>query len=143
MGEALALSVQNQLGIVDEGHPEGLGKLLSADTDEVDVGTLFENQAGSLNGVAEVLDAGHATSFHATTVHEKCVELNATVGGKKAATTSVEGRVIFEDGDGGFDSIEGRSTPRKKGVAGFKRVTDTGFMSGRHVSGDGPRATVN
>jgi hypothetical protein len=112
MGEALALSVQNQLGIVDEGHPEGLGKLLSADTDEVDVGTLFENQAGSLNGVAEVLDAGHATSFHATTVHEKCVELNATVGGKKAATTSVEGRVIFEDGDASTASRE--DPPRER-----------------------------
>jgi hypothetical protein len=120
-----------------------LGKLLSADADEVDVRTLFENQAGSLNGIAEMFYASHAASLHAATVHEERVELNASVGGKKTATAGVEGGVIFEDGDGGLDRIERRTAASKKGVAGFKRVADAGFMSSRRVSGDGPSATVD
>jgi hypothetical protein len=90
-----------------------------------------------------VLDAGYASSSHATTVHEKGVELNASVRGKKAATAGVEGWVIFKDGHGGFDSIEGRTASRKKGIASFERLAHTGFMGGRNIGRNGPRASVN
>jgi len=56
---------------------------------------------------------------------------------KKAATAGVEGGVIFEDGDGSFDRIDGRSATGKNGIAGFKRVADTGLVGGSHVGGDG------
>jgi hypothetical protein len=55
----------------------------------------------------------------------------------------VEGGVIFEDGDGGFDRIDGRAAARKNGIACFKCVADTGLMGGSHVGGDGPRASVD
>jgi hypothetical protein len=90
-----------------------------------------------------MLDAGHASSSHATTVHEEGVELNASVGSEKAATAGVESGVIFEDGDSRFDSIEGRTASRKKGVTSFERVSDTGFMGGRNVGGNGPGAAVD
>jgi hypothetical protein len=35
--------------------------------------------AGGLNGIAEVLNAGHAASPHAATVHEKRIKLDAPV----------------------------------------------------------------
>jgi hypothetical protein len=143
MGEALTLAVEDQFGVVDEGHAVGVGELLGAGADEVDVRAFFEDQAGGLNGVAEALDTGHAASLHAAAVHEEGVELDAAVGGEKAAAAGVEGGVVFEDGDGGFDGIEGRAAAREDGIAGFKGVADTGFVSGSGVGGDGPCAAVD
>jgi hypothetical protein len=56
-----------------------LGKLLGASSDEINVLAVFEDQAGGLNGIAEALDAGHAASLHAATVHEEGVKLDAAV----------------------------------------------------------------
>jgi len=107
------------------------------------VGTFFEDQAGGLNGVAKTLDTGDAAGLHAAAVHEKGVELNAAIGGEKAAAASVEGRVVFEDGNGGFDGVESGCSAREKGVAGFEGAANAGFMSGSGFGGDGPCATVN
>jgi hypothetical protein len=120
-----------------------VGEVLCAGADEVDVRTFFEDQAGGLNGVAKALDAGHAASLHAAAVHEEGVELNAAVGGEKAAAASVEGGVVFEDGDGGLNGIESGCAAREKGVAGFESGADAGQVSGSGFGGDGPCATVN
>jgi hypothetical protein len=120
----------------------GLGKLLGSSSDEIDVLAVFEDQAGGLNGIAKSFDAGHAASLHAATVHEKGVKLDAPVRGEKAAPAGVESGVVFEDGDRGFDRIDGRSATGKNGIAGFKRFADTGLMGGSRVGGDGPCASV-
>jgi hypothetical protein len=143
MCEALALAIEDEFGIVDEGHAVGAGKLLGAFADEVDVGALFEDQTGGLNGVAKTLDAGHAAGLHASAVHEERVELHAAIGGEKAAAAGVEGGVVFEDSDRGFDGIEGGCSAREKSVAGFKSAADASLMSGSGFVGDGPCATVN
>jgi hypothetical protein len=143
MGEALTLAVENQFGVVDEGHAVGAGEVLGSGSDEVDVRTFFEDQAGGLNGVAEAFDAGHSAGFHAAAVHKESVELDTAVGGEKAAAASVEGGVVFEDGDGGFDCIEGGCAAREKRVAGFESVANAGFVSGSSFGGDGPCAAVN
>jgi hypothetical protein len=83
------------------------GELLRAWADEVDVGTLLEDEAGSLNGVAETLDAGYSAGLHAATIHEESVELDTAIGGEKAAAAGVEGGVVFKDGDGSFYGVEG------------------------------------
>jgi len=121
----------------------GLGKLFGSGSNEIDVLAVFENEAGGLNGVAKVLDASHAASFHAATVHKEGVELDAAVGGKKTASAGVEGGVIFENGDGSFNRINGRSAAGKNGIAGFKRVANTGLVGRSCVGGNGPRASVN
>ena len=143
MGEAFALAVEDQLGVVDEGHAVGVGKLLGAVADEVDMRALFEDQAGGLDGVAEALDAGHAAGLHAAAVHEEGIELDAAIGGEEAAAAGVEGGVVFEDGDGGFDGVESRAAAGKNGVAGFKRAADAGLVGGSGVGGDGPGAAVD
>jgi hypothetical protein len=143
LDEAFALAVEDQLGVVDEGHAVGLGKLLGAVSDEVDVLALLEDQAGGLNGIAESLDTGNTASLHAAAVHEESVELDTAIGGEKAATASVEGGVVFKYSDGGFDSIEGGCAAREQSIAGFKGYADTGLVSGSCVGGDGPCATVN
>jgi len=47
MDESLALAVEDEFGVVDEGHAVSLGKVLRAGTDEVDVLALFEDQAAA------------------------------------------------------------------------------------------------
>jgi hypothetical protein len=105
--------------------------------------TFLKNQASGLNGVAEVLDTGHAASFHAAAVHEESIELDAAIGGQKTATTGVKNGIIFEHGDGGFDSIESRAATRKNAIAGFKRIVHADFMGRLRVGGDGPCATMD
>lgn len=107
LGESFALAIENQLRVVDESHAVGVSKSLGAFADKINMRAAFENQASSLNGIAEPLDAGDAAGLHATAIHEERIELDMAVRGKKAATTGVKGGVIFEDGDGGFHCVEG------------------------------------
>jgi hypothetical protein len=143
MDEALALTVEDEFGVVDEGHAVGLGKLLGAVADEVDVVAFFKDQARGLNGIAQALDAGNSACLHAAAVHEECVKLHAAIGGEKAAAAGVEGGVVFENCDGGFDSVEGGCSAREKGVASFESLADTVQVVGSGVGGNGPCATVN
>jgi hypothetical protein len=121
----------------------GVGELLGSVGDKVDVGTAFEDEAGGLDGVAKALDTGDSAGLHTAAVHEESVHLNASVGGKEAATASIEGGVIFKDGDGGLDGVEGRSAARENGVAGFEGVADTVQVVGFSFGGDGPSAAMN
>ena len=104
---------------------------------------LFEDEAGGVDGIAEALDAGDAAGFHATSVHEEGVELDAAVGGEEAATAGIEGGVVFEDGDGGFDGVDGCATAGEDFVTDFKGVADAGFMRGCGVGGDGPCSAMD
>ena len=45
VGEALPLAVEDEFRVVDEGDAMGLGELLGARSDEVDVGAVFEDEA--------------------------------------------------------------------------------------------------
>ena len=143
LGKALALAVEDQVGVVDEGHAVGVGKLLGSGSDEVDVRTFFKDEAGGLNGIAQALDAGHAAGLHAASVHEKSVELDATVGGEKAAATGVESGIVFEDGHGGFYSVEGGAGALEDGEAGFEGVLDAAQVGGVVGWGDGPGTAMD
>ena len=70
LGEAFTFAVEDQFRIVDEGHAVGVGELLRAGADEIDVRALFKDEAGGLDGIAEAFDTGHAAGFHAAAVHE-------------------------------------------------------------------------
>jgi hypothetical protein len=120
-----------------------VGEVLGSVTDEVDVRTFFKDQTGSLDGITQVLDAGHAAGLHASAIHEESVELDAAIGGEKAAAAGVEGGVVLEDGDGGFDGVKGGCAAREKSVTGFESLADSGQVSGSSVGGNGPCATVN
>jgi len=107
VAEAFALAVEDQLGVVNEDHAVGVGKLLGAGADEVDVGAFFQDEAGGLDGVAKAFNAGHAAGLHAASVHEEGVKLDSAVRGEEAAAAGIEGGIVFKDGDGGFDGVEG------------------------------------
>ena len=104
---------------------------------------LFENDAGGLNWVAEMLDTGHAASFHAAAVHKQGVELDAAVGGEKATAAGIKGGVVFEDGDGCLNCVECRPATRKDSVACFKRVADAGLVGLGLAGRDGPCAAMD
>jgi hypothetical protein len=106
LSESFALAVENQFGVVDEGHAVSVGKPLGAFADKINMCAAFENQTGSLNWIAEPLDTGDTARFHAATIHEERVELDAAVGGEKTAPAGVKGWIIFEDGDGRFNGVE-------------------------------------
>jgi hypothetical protein len=142
-GESVALPIEDELTVFDEGHAVGGGEALRAFTDKVDVWRLLKDEAGGADRVAQALDTGDAAGLHAAAVHEERVELDATVGGEKAAASGVEGGVIFEDGDSGLDGVDGRSAAREDGVARFEGAADAGLVGLGCVGGDGPCAAVN
>ena len=141
--EALALSVEHQLGVFDEGHAVGVGELLSAGADEVDVGAFFQHQPRGLDGVAKALDTGHTAGLHAAAVHQQGIELNAAIGGEETAAAGIEGGVVFEDSDGGFDGVEGRAAASEDPVAGLQRVAYACLVGSCRVGRDGPGASVD
>ncbi len=108
--------------------PWACGEVLRAFADEVDMLAFFEDEAGGLDGVAEALDAGDAAGFHAAAVHEEGVELDAAVGGEEAAAAGIEGGIVFKDGDGGFDGVDGGAAEGEDGVAGFESAADAGLV---------------
>ena len=121
----------------------GGGELLGTGTDEVDMRALFEDETGGLDGVAEALDTGYAAGFHAASIHEQGVELHSTVSGEEAAAAGVEGGVVFKDGDGGFNGVDGGAAEGEDLVAGFKSVADTGLVGRGCVGRDGPGSAVD
>jgi len=69
--------------------------------------------------------------------------LDAAVGGKEAASAGVEGGVVFEDGDGGLDGVDGGAAAAEDGVAGIKGGANSGFVGGSGVGWDGPGTAVD
>lgn len=143
VGETETLAIEDQFRVIDEGHAVGVGEVLGALADEVDVGAFLEDETRGVDGIAEALDAGDASGFHATAVHEERIELDASVGREEAAIASVEGGIVFKDGNSGFDGIEGGAAPGKDFVTELERVADSCFMVRSSVRGDGPGSAVN
>ncbi len=108
LDEAFAFAIEDELAVVDEGHAVGMRELLGTFAYEVNVRTFLEDEACGVNGIAQVLDAGDAAGFHAAAIHEEGVELDAAVGGEKAAASGVEGGVVLKHGHSGFHRVDGR-----------------------------------
>ena len=96
-----------------------------------------------MNRVAEALDAGYAARLHAAAVHEEGIRLDAAVGCEETAAAGVEGGIVFKDGDGCFNGVEGRAAAGKDGVASLKRAAGTGFVGGGLAGRDSPGAAVD
>jgi hypothetical protein len=121
----------------------GVGEVLRAGADEVDVGAFFEDEAGGLDGVTQAFNTGHAAGFHAAAVHEQGIELDPAVGGEKAAATGIEGGIVFEDGDSCFDGIESGSAAREECIASLEGAAYSGLVGGGGIGGDSPSAAVD
>jgi hypothetical protein len=143
IGQAEALAIKDELAVFDEFHAMQLRESFGAFADEVDVGTFFEDQAGGVDGIAEALNAGYAAGFHAAAVHEEGIELDAAVGGKEAAAASVEGGIVFEDGDGCLDGVDGCAATGEYFMTYFEGAADSGLVGGCEVGRDCPGSAMN
>jgi hypothetical protein len=121
----------------------GGGEALRAFSDKVNMGRVLKDEASGLDGVAEALDASDAAGFHSAAVHKEGVELDPAVGGEEAASAGVEGGVVFKDGDGGLDGVEGGAATGEDGVASFKSGTNPGLVGFSGICGDGPSAAMD
>ncbi len=77
--EAVAFTVENKFGVINEVHSVGAGESFSARAHEVDMRALFKHQAGSVDWIAQALDTGHSSGLHAAAVHQQGVKLHAPV----------------------------------------------------------------
>jgi len=143
LGEALAFAIEDQFAVIDEFHAVGLGEELGSFSHKVDVRALFEDEARGVDGIAEAFDTGNAAGLHAASVHEERVELDAAVGGEEAAAAGVEGGIVFEDGDGGLDGIDGCAAAGEDLMADSESVTDSGLVRFGCVGGDGPSSAMD
>ncbi len=121
----------------------GLGELLSARANEVDMRALVQNQARGLDGVAQALHAGDASGAEGCAVHDECVELHSSVAGEKAAASGVEGGIVFHGSDGGLDSIQSGAAAFEDAPAFLERVKHALFVRIEQIGGDVPGATVD
>lgn len=143
MSEALALAIEDKFGVVDEGHAVRGGKVLGSGTDEIDMLAFFEDETRGLDGIAEPLDACNAAGSHASSVHEQGVQLHTAIGGEEGAAAGIECGVVFENGDGGFDSVERRAGTSEDGVTRIESSANACFVSRLSVSRDGPGSAVD
>src|SRR5262249_21834359 len=104
--ESLDFTVDHQLLFVAQPHAMLLGEALRAFPNKIDVGTLLEHQPGSLNRVADVLDAADAARSHGGSVHHERVHLYAAVAGQEAAAARVESFVILHGHDSSFNGVQ-------------------------------------
>jgi len=142
-GQALTLTIEHKVLIVDERHSVSRSELFSSGSDEVDVGALFEDQSSCMNGVTQALDTGNASGLHAASVHEESIKLYASVGGEEASPAGIERGIVFENDYRGLNGIECGATAGENGVSGIESIADAGFVSGSIGCGDGPCSAVH
>ena len=141
--QTLAFAIEDELGVLNEGHAMSVGKLFGSRSDEVDMGAFLENEASRLNGITQAFNARNAASLHATTVHEESVELNATIGGEETSPPCIERGIVFHYGHSRFNGVDGGAAARKHSEASFESLTYTGFVCGGSVIGNGPCTAVD
>lgn len=142
-GEAFALAIEDQLGVIDEGHAVRLGEGFGAGADEVNVMALVEDEARGLDGVADALDAGDAAGAHGGSVHDEGVKLDAAVASEEAAAAGIKGRIVFHCGNGGLDGVDGGGAALEETPAFLECVKDALFVSFEQVGRNVPGAAVN
>jgi len=110
---------------------------------EVDVRAFVEDEAGGLDGVAEVFDAGYAAGAEGGSVHQKGVELNAAFAGEETAASGVEGGVVFEDSYGGFHGVGRGAAFFEDLIAGGESLGYSALVVFGHFCWDGPGTAVD
>ena len=101
-----------------------LGEIFGSGGDEVDVRALVEYEARGLDWISKALDAGDATGAKGGAIHQQRIELNSAGTGEEAASSGIEGVVVFEDGDCGFNRLDGCGAIFENGVADGKGIRD-------------------
>ena len=70
VGQVMALAIDHQFRIVDEGHAVFRSEGLGAGADKIDVRAKIQDEAGGMNGIAEALDTGDAAGTQGGAIHQ-------------------------------------------------------------------------
>ena len=70
VGQVTAFAIDDQFGIIDEGHAVFRSEGLRAGADEINVRTQIQDQTRGMNGIAEALDTGHTAGAQGGAIHQ-------------------------------------------------------------------------
>ena len=142
-GPGKALAIDDQLGGIAERNSIFGSKLFGASVHEHHVRGFFLHGAGQANGIANALDGGDSTRFQGRAIHEDGVKLDAAIASEMRAIAGVERGVVFEEGDGGFDSVGSGPAGSEDAPAFFESAGDASATVFDGFSGNVPGATMN
>jgi hypothetical protein len=119
------------------------GEALRAIGDEHHVRAVLENFARELDGILDAMQVGGGAGAKRGAVHHDGVAFDVPVEIEMRAVAGIEGGIILENHDGGFDGVQSGAAKRKNGPAGGERAAAAGVAGFDGVVGNVPRAAVN
>jgi hypothetical protein len=119
-----------------------VGELFGALGDEHHMRTFFKDGARSLDGIFDAAKTGDGTGAKCAGVHDDGVAFDVAIEIQMGAVAGVEDRIVFEDGNGGFDGVECVAAVAEDGIAGLERAKAAGFAGFNGGVRDVPGAAV-
>jgi hypothetical protein len=80
-----------------------------------------QHQPRDRHRMANALNRRHPAEVEIFAVHDRSVHLDLPVGVEDGAEAGIEGGIVLEDPDGGFDGFERRSAPFQDRLPGRQR----------------------
>jgi hypothetical protein len=90
---------------IAESEPGGLGEALGSLRKEHHVRAGFPNFAGEADGIFEALETRGGSGAESGAVHDDGVAFDLAIEIEMGAEAGVEGGIVLEDDDGGFDGV--------------------------------------
>ncbi len=141
--QALDLAFNDQIFVAAQLYAVLTGKTLRAIRDKIDVGALFQHQTGDSNGIANVLHAAYSAGAQGVSIHHQGIKLHGAIASEKAASSSIEGIVVFHGDDCSFNSVHGGAAPLQQTPPKVEGLANSVEMGLDHVIGNGPGAAMN
>jgi hypothetical protein len=137
-----ALGGRDEIFGIAKGNALRVDEAFGALGDQHHVGTFFEDGASGLDGIFDAAETGDGAGAERGGVHDDGVTFDLAIEIEVGAVAGVEDGVVLEDGDGGFDGVEGVAAAGENGPAGSKSAETTGFAGVDGVVGDVPGTAV-
>jgi hypothetical protein len=119
------------------------GEFFRSPRDQHHVVTFLQYRTRQQDRVAHVFDGGDGTRFQRSPVHDDGVELHLAIHVQVRTEARIEGRIVFENHDGGLHSIDRGPTAAENSPASFERAANPGAAILDRFVRNVPRATVN
>ena len=105
--------------------------------------TLFKHRAGGANGILDATQTGDRPRAQSGSVHNDGVALDVAIEIQMRTEASVEGGIVFQDDDRGFNGIESRAAFREHGPTGVQSALTAGIAGVDSVIGNIQGAAMN
>ena len=115
------LLLAQEVGGVDQGDGLFASELVGAWSGKQDVARFRHHASGETDWIFHRRHAGHRTAAVRFAVHHGRIEFGATLVGQYRSSSGIEHRVVFENANHQFDSVEGRVSRRQGVTTSCKR----------------------